>query len=97
MSEDDRENVISDGDLLHVKDTVKTPEKLNHDHWKMACRLVSAKLKRVVASGGQDAGKTVFAAVQQVSSVLRTLLTQQLGSREIALFTDPNWPGGRVK
>jgi hypothetical protein len=66
---------------------------LKPDDWKKTCRAVSAQLNALVKqnkdSGKQshDMGKAIFCAVQQASSVVRTVLTEEVGSRENAAFT----------
>ena len=65
-----------------------TPEKLDPDTWKQISTLVAAGLSEAVqraAKAGdaarEEVGKDICAAVQQVSSVLRSKLAAELRSR----------------
>jgi hypothetical protein len=82
MNEGDRMNLIGEEELTRVIKAMENDKTPGHEDWKKACRLVSAKLKSLIQNKDPGAGKTIFCAVQQVSSVLRTVLTQELGSRE---------------
>jgi hypothetical protein len=79
---------LSQVGLQNAVDDYKTPEKLNQKDWKKVCALLTAKMKSLVSAGKPDGeetaevGTAIFSIVQQVSSVLRTVLSQELGSRE---------------
>jgi hypothetical protein len=82
MSDGDQRSLIREEELTRVTKEMESHKTPGHEDWKKACRLVSAKLKSLIQNNDPDAGKAIFCAVQQVSSVLRTVLTQELGSRE---------------
>jgi hypothetical protein len=82
MSEGERENLISEQELSRVIKAMEDRQAPGDEDWNKACRLVSAKLKSLVRNNDPGAAKAIFCAVQQVSSILRTVLTQELGSRE---------------
>jgi hypothetical protein len=56
-------------------------ESIEPAEWKGCCARVSARLKALVDGADQNAGVMIYAAVQQVASVLRSVLVHELGSR----------------
>ena len=64
-----------------------SPEALNHPEtidpatWRAACKQVAVQLKALPTTGGPEVNDTVFAAVQQVSSALRSTLAFELRTR----------------
>jgi hypothetical protein len=63
------------------------PETLDPRRWRRLCQSLSAPLESLIKGSDPKAGEVVFAAVQQVSSVLRSNLTHELRSR-----LDVEWP-----
>jgi hypothetical protein len=57
------------------------PETLDARQWRDVCRVVAQRLKSLPTTGGPEVSDTVFAAVQQVSSALRTVLAHELQTR----------------
>jgi len=55
---------------------------INTADWAACCEKVSGRLKALVGGADPRAGAMVYAAIQQVASVLRTILVHELGSRE---------------
>jgi len=69
----------------HVK-KMNRPETVGKEGWKAIGTAISAKLKSMVENDPQkNAGNAVFVAVQQLSSLLRTVVVQDLQSRAAAV------------
>jgi hypothetical protein len=66
------------------------PELLDPEGWRRVCRSVSDKIESFVKESNPKAGEVIYAAIQQVSSVLRTNLAHELRSR-----LDVEWPTAR--
>lgn len=66
------------------------PELLDPAKWRLVCGLVADKLESLVKSADSGAGEAIYAAIQQVASVLRTNLAHELRSR-----LDVEWPTAR--
>jgi hypothetical protein len=66
------------------------PELLDPAKWRLVCGLVADKLESLVKSADSGAGEPIYAAIQQVASVLRTNLAHELRSR-----LDVEWPTAR--
>ena len=73
----------------HV-DLVRRPDKLEAKDWKAVCESVSERLESLVDESDPKAGEAIYAAIQQVSSVLRSNLADELRSR-----LDVQWPTPR--
>ncbi|MCW7541142.1 hypothetical protein OOT46_25340 [Aquabacterium sp. A7-Y] len=57
------------------------PETLDATQWRQVCKAVAVAMRALPSTGGSDVNDTVFATVQQVSSVLRTVLAHELHTR----------------
>ena len=57
------------------------PETIDATQWRDACRIAAQRLKSLPTTGGPEVSDTVFAAVQQVSSALRSILAHELQTR----------------
>jgi hypothetical protein len=57
------------------------PETLDASQWHAACRVAARRLRALPTTGGPEVSDTVFAAVQQVSSALRSVLAHELQTR----------------
>ena len=75
-----------------VSKATTKPQLLDPKKWRKCCRMVSSKLKLLVDEAKTDAGSVIYAAIQQVASILRTYLSHELGSR--LEVERPTTPGG---
>lgn len=57
------------------------PQTIDATQWRNVCRVAAQRLKSLPTTGGPEASDTVFAAVQQVSSALRSVLAHELQTR----------------
>jgi hypothetical protein len=65
-------------------------ELLDSAKWRLVCGSIADKLVSLVNSSNEEAGEVIYAAIQQVASVLRTNLAYELRSR-----LDVEWPTAR--
>jgi hypothetical protein len=65
----------------------KKLEKIDSKQWSAMCKSVSEKLESFVSTANPQAGELIYVSIQQVSSVLRSTLTQEIHSR-----LDVEWP-----
>lgn len=57
------------------------PERMDPKDWTSTCTLISGKLEALAASGDPNAGAVIYCALQQISSALRSKMTQEVRSR----------------
>lgn len=62
-------------------ETLDHPENIDPMEWRSVCRNIAARLKSLPTEGGVEVNDTVFAAVQQISSALRSILAFELRTR----------------
>lgn len=77
----------NDRTVKRVTRLLKKPDKLDPDEWRSACTTVAKTLEALVRESASDAGQVIYAATQQVSSVLRANLAHEVRSR-----LDIDWP-----
>jgi hypothetical protein len=68
----------------------KNKENIDIAQWKVVCSSVSEKLESLAKAEDPKAGARIFVSIQQVSSILRTTLTDEVHSR-----LDVEWPEAR--
>ncbi len=77
----------SDRGLERVTSLLKQPDKLSPEEWRSACKTVVRRLESLVKESAPGAAQVIYAATQQVSSILRTNLAHEVRSR-----LDIDWP-----
>jgi hypothetical protein len=59
----------------------KTPERMDPDEWRAACGAIAKDLQNLAIRGAPEACDSIYCAVQQISSILRTRLASEVRSR----------------
>lgn len=71
----------SDAAISFDPNSLDQPDTIDARQWRDVCRIAAQRLKSLPTTGDAEVGDTVFAALQQVSSALRSVLAHELQTR----------------
>jgi len=82
-----RELAEGDRNVAATMALLEKPEALDAEQWRASCRAIAKRLEAFVGESAPGAGEAIYAATQQVSSILRSNLAREIRSR-----LDVSWP-----